>query len=460
MDKKQLWQAVSEELKLTLSKPTFSAWFNQTQINKINKLSKRKQQVEIIVPNSFIQETLEGRYKSQIKEIIDRITDKENTIVFTVKLINKRITKEKTLGPLFSKDLEKQQELAVLKAIRRAGLREDFTFKNFAVSSTNEVAYAAAQSVAKNPGKMYQLLFLYGGVGVGKTHLMQAIGHIILEKNPQTSVVYCTGEEFTNEIIQAIQTKTTQFFRQKYRSAKTLLIDDIQFIGGKDAVQEEFFHTFNTIYKAKGQVILTSDRLPHEIEGLEDRLRSRFEGGLSIDIQQPNFELRTAILLIKANQWKQSLPMDAAQMIAANFESTRALEGFLMRLITESLRKGEPISPSMVQSLLGEKKDEKELRKNIKPEEILEKVCLYFDLKLNTLKGQKRKQEIVVPRQIAMYLLKTELKLPFIKIGEIFGGKDHTTVMYAVEKIGKQMTISESLRLDINTIHKNIFGKK
>jgi len=459
MDKKQLWQAVSEELKLILSRATFSAWFNQTQINQITRLAKNKQQIEIIVPNSFIQETLEGRYKKPIKEIVDRITDKENIIVFVVKTIIRRVLKEKTLGPLFSKDLEKEQKRAILKAIRRAGLREDFTFENFAVSSTNEVGYAAAQSVAKNPGKMYQLLFLYGGVGVGKTHLMQAIGHTILQDNPLTPVVYCTGEEFTNEIIQAIQTRTTHLFRQKYRSAKALLIDDIQFIGGKDAVQEEFFHTFNTIYKAKGQVILTSDRLPHEIEGLEDRLRSRFEGGLSIDIQQPNFELRTAILLIKASQWKQPLPMDVAQMIAANFESTRALEGFLMRLITESLRRSEIISPSMVQSLLGDKKETDEIKKNVKPDEVLEKVCFYFDLKLNTLKGQRRKQEIVVPRQIAMYILKTELKLPYIQIGKIFGGKDHTTVMHAVEKISKLMGISESLRLDVNSLHKDIFGE-
>jgi chromosomal replication initiator protein len=454
MDEQKLWKAVLEELQLTLSKANFSAWFSQTDLIKVKKISADKQTAQIGVPNPFVKETIKKKYLSDVQKIINRITDKETTVDLKIQTTKTRKPK-KDLGPLFEK--EKQQQTKVRRKIRQIGLKEDYTFETFAVSSTNEAAYAAAQSVAKNPGMTYQLLFLYGGVGVGKTHLMHAIAHQIIEDAPEKKSVYCTGEEFTNEIIEAIRKKSTSSFRKKYRSAKILLIDDVQFIGGKDAVQEEFFHTFNAIHRAKGQIIITSDREPHEIEGLEDRLRSRFEGGLAIDIQRPNFELRTAILLIKSRQMDNPIPMDVAQIVAANIESTRALEGFLMRLITEGQRKGESITPEFTRSLMGKTKKEKAKKKHTSAKEVIREVADYFDLKIKQLKGRRRKKEIVVPRQVAMYLLRTEMGVPFMKIGDLFGGRDHTTAMHAVEKITKELSISESLRLDVASLKKKLF---
>jgi len=459
MNKKDLWQAVLTELQLTLSKPTFSSWFVKTQILNINKITKDRQIVEIGVANPFVKNTIEERYFGQIKEILDRVTKLKNEPKFIISsVLENQLTKIKE-GPLFSLDYDKEKQEDIQKAVLRAGLRPDFTFENFAVSSSNEVAYAAAQAVAKNPGKAYHLLFLYGGVGVGKTHLMQAIARLILENNPRTTIVYNSAEEFTNEIINAIRSKSTPVFRQKYRPAKIMLIDDVQFIAGKNTVQEEFFHTFNTIHRGGGQIILTSDHLPDEIEGLEDRLRSRFEGGLTIDIQQPNFELRTAILLIKAKQLGKTLPMDVAQLIAANVASTRKLEGVLIRIITEGEAKKQPITPEWVQKLLGKVSNGKTIDKQlVKPKEVLSTVADCFNLKIGQLKGQCRQKPIVVPRQIAMYLLKTELHLPLIKIGEMFDNRDHTTVMHSVEKITKEVLISEEIRGNLETIKKRLWG--
>lgn len=461
MNKKDLWQAVLTELQLTLSKAIFSAWFAKTKILTIKKIGKKRQIIEVAVANPFAKNTIEERYLGQVKEILDRITSFKNELKFVVKpeAVNHQTPTPRPTGPLFSLDYDKEKKVMIKKAIEKVGLRPDFTFESFAVSSTNEVAYAAAQAVAKKPGKAYHLLFLYGGVGVGKTHLMQAIGHRILEQKPKTQIIYSTAEEFTNEIIHAIRTKSTSLFQKKYRSAKILLIDDVQFIGGKERVQEEFFHTFNTIHRAGGQIVLTSDKLPDEIEGLENRLRSRFEGGLTIDIQQPNFELRTAILLIKAKQWGKALPMDVAQLIASNIKSTRKLEGFLVRLITESETKKQPITPSMAQNLLGKVTNKKTIRKRLpKPKEILNTVASYFNLKVSQLRGPRRIKTIVVPRQIAMYLLRTELRIPLVKVGEIFGGRDHTTVMHSVEKIKKEVLISEALRLDLEALKKRLYG--
>ncbi len=460
MDKQKLWKSVLEELQISLSKASFSAWFAQTQILDLKNGEKNShQKIEIGVPNPFVKETIKNKYNNQIKEILDRITRKNNLLSFTIKTHTKQGESDE-LGPLFNKkkktDKEKKHD-PTKRVIQKSGLKEDYTFKTFAVSSTNEAAYAAAESVAKNPGMTYQLLFLYGGVGVGKTHLMHAIGHQVIQDDPKTKLVYCTGEEFTNEIIEAIRKKSTSNFRRKYRSAKLLLIDDIQFIGGKDAVQEEFFHTFNTIHRAKGQIIITSDRDPHEIKGLEDRLRSRFEGGLAIDIQRPNFELRSAILLIKSKQRNIHLPMDVAQLIAANIESTRALEGFLMRLITEAQRQNSPINPEMANALLGKTKKEKAQKKHTTAKDIMRQVSDFYDLKIKDLKGKRRKKEIVVPRQIAMYLLRTEMGVPFMKIGDLFGGRDHTTAMHSVEKITNELSNSESLRVDIAALKKQLF---
>ena len=287
MDKEKLWQTVLENLKINLSPASFTTWFTNTHITKIQSLDQDRQIIEIGCPNPFAQSTIENRYYGLIKQALDQTTKKKTDLIFIIKQAPSKETKIKQEAPLLKIPKQKPE---INQAIERVGLRPDFTFDSFAVSSTNQMAHAAAQAVAQSPGKSYNPLFLYGGVGVGKTHLMQAIANAVLIRNSRAKIVYCSGEEFTNEIVQAIRRKTTDEFKKKYRQVKILLVDDIQFIAGKEKAQEEFFHTFNAIWQAGGQVILTSDQRPEDINKLEDRLRSRFEGGLTIDIQNPDSE--------------------------------------------------------------------------------------------------------------------------------------------------------------------------
>lgn len=445
MINESLWKNVLEEIKLSVSKAIFQTLFQNTSLTNLeNNIAT------IGCPSSYIQGLVESRYYSLIKDILDRQTKQNNSLVFTVKPLTRTSV---DLGPLFTQavSLESNQPIFSIN------LRKDYTFESFAVSSANQLPYAAATAVAKNPGNAYNPLFLWGGTGVGKTHLMQAIGHEILKNKPQTKIIYCMGEEFTNEIINAIRSKTTDSFKRKYRTTKVLLLDDVQFIAGKTTVQEEFFHTFNTLQREGGQIILTSDRPPEEIPKLEERLRSRFEGGLIIDIPQPDFELRTAILLIKAKQRGIDLPMDIAQSISANIDSVRKIEGFLIRLMTEIEAKKISLTPELVNSLLGKStEDNGRLKKQIKPKDIIEIVAEYYNLKTSQLKSPTRLKNIVLPRQVLMYLLRTELSIPLMEVGNLLGGRDHTTIIHGVEKITNLLSINEDLRVDISGIKQKI----
>lgn len=454
MDKTRVWSAVLEDLKINLSSASFSTWFPHTFVVEFSVVDQARQICKIGCPNPFVRDTVENRYYGLIKEALDRITEKKNDLVFLVKQIEGKQS-EKKESPLFEKTDEGSD---FRQSLEKLGLRLDFNFENFAVSSTNQMAHAAALAVAKSPGKAYNPLFLYGGVGVGKTHLMQAVAQEILKHNLRMKIIYCTGEEFTNEIVNAIRRKTTDEFKEKYRSAKLLMVDDIQFIAGKERVQEEFFHTFNSVWRAGGQIILTSDRKPDEITQLEDRLRSRFEGGLTIDIQPPDFELRTAILLIKAQQKKFPLPMDVAQLIAGNITSTRKLEGFLIRVMTEVKTKNIPLTPEFVSALLGQTSGEVISHRIVKPKEVISAVGFWYNLKMADLCGPRRLKSMAGPRQVLMYILRTELKIPLMEIGQILGGRDHTTVMYGVEKITNTLPTSEQLRVDITGIKQKLYG--
>lgn len=458
MDKDKLWQIVLENLKLSLSSANFATWFPQTFINEIKEVDKNHQIIEIASPSSFIKDTIENRYYGLIKEALDKTTKKKNDLAFVVKQVKGERAKrrEGKREPLFEK--AKPEKSTAQEAIVRAGLRPDFNFEAFAVNTTNQMAHAAARAVSESPGKAYNPLFLYGGVGVGKTHLMQAIGSTVLERRPRLNIIYCMSEEFTTEIVDAIRKKTTKQFKDKYRSARVLLIDDIQFIAGKTTVQEEFFHTFNAIWRAGGQIVLTSDRRPDEISSLEDRLRSRFEGGLTIDIQDPDFELRTAIVLIKAQQRGIKLPMDIAQLIAGNITSTRRLEGFLIRLVTEADTKKEPLTPELTSALLGTTNAELMPKRLVKPKEVLTAVVNFYNFKNKDLLGPRRPKKLALARQVLMYLLRTELKMPLMEIGQFLGNRDHTTIMYGVEKITKLLPESEELRVDIAGIKQKLYG--
>lgn len=454
MENKALWKAVLAELQLSVSASIFNTWLKGLEL-----LAFQGGVATIGCSSPYSRDMVEQRYYALIKATLDKITKQQTSIVFSVTMHKQSGEKEPELmGPLFS-SLDSKQTKS--RALHEAHLRPDFTFETFAVSSSNEMAYAAATAVARTPGSSYNPLFLYGGVGVGKTHLMQAIGHRVVEEKPDVKVIYCMGEEFTNEIIDAIRTKATKRFNDRYRSAGLLLIDDIQFIAGKTAVQEAFFHTFNTIYREGGQIVLISDRPPAEIAKLEDRLRSRFEGGLLIDIGEPNFELRTAILLIKAKQLGLALPMDMAQLVAANIPSTRRLEGVLRRILSEVEIRKIPVSPELVEHVLG--KDTENTRRAtqkrpINPQDVINIVASYFNVKPTALKGIKRDRPVARPRQVLMYLLRTEFRVPLMEIGNLIGGRDHTTIMHGVEKITTLISTSEGLRGDIESIRKRIYG--
>jgi chromosomal replication initiator protein len=370
----------------------------------------------------------------------------------------KPTTKKADEGPLFAH--QQQQQTDLQWAIQRVGLREDFVFETFAVSSSNEMAHAAAQAVARDLGKAYHPLFIFGGVGVGKTHLMQAVAIEALRQDSESKMIYCMGEEFTNEIIDAIQQKTTREFKQRYRQVGGLFIDDIQFIAGKTTVQEEFFHTFNAILKGGGQVVMTSDRPPSEINMLEARLRSRFEAGLLVDIGNPDFELRSAIVLIKAKQRNMALTMEMAQMVAGNIESARQIEGFLVKLTTAINLHRRELNNELVLSLLGKHSAGADAAAPppMRPMEVMRGVADYFNIPLKILRGGGRAQKVVGPRHISMYLLRVDYRLPLMEIGDLFSGRDHTTIMHAVEKVTQQLHSSERLRLDISQVRQRIYG--
>jgi len=456
MDKDSLWSAVIAEMELSLSPGNFTTWVSPLKAIKLKKLGEGKILIEVSCPSVFHKNQVGERYVGQIRAAAEKKLKKKCEIKLRVRQDKKE--KKEAADDLFSIDTDKLAQEAYEEAVARVGLTAGFTFENFAVSSSNEVAHAAAKTAAKKPGQVYHLIFIYGGVGVGKTHLMQAVGHAILKKNPDASLVYCTGEEFTNEIIEAIRNRTTVMFRQKYRRARILFLDDVQFIGGKETVQEEFFHTFNAVHKEGGQVILTSDRLPSEIAGLEDRLRSRFEGGLTVDIQEPGFELRTAILLIKAEQMKMELPMRVAQAIAANVESTRRLEGMLMRLSSELAARKEPLTEELAMALLGKINGEAEsLRKRATPGQVVKAVSEYYQIRLSDIRGSRRLKAMTLARQVAMYLLRKELLLPLKEVGRLLGGRDHTTVLHGQDKVARLLPKSEQLRVDVATIRKWLY---
>jgi chromosomal replication initiator protein len=295
-------------------------------------------------------------------------------------------------------------------------------------------------------------LFMWGGVGVGKTHLMHAVGQYLLNIDTSLHIVACTGEQFTNDIVEGIKTKTTQKVREKYRKVSVLLLDDIQFIAGKDTVQEEFFHTFNTLVNAGSQVILTSDQPPSEISRLEERLRSRFEAGLIVDISPPDFELRCAIVEIKAKEKGLILDSDLAQLIAANVDSARKMEGVLTALIMKAKLNKLPVTKDLVETILGKGEEMGDTRSKVTAHEMINAVSKYFSVGKKELLGTSRVKTIAQPRQILMYLLRTQLGLPFEEVGRLIGGRDHTTVMHAVDKITHLASANVNIRTDLQGI--------
>jgi chromosomal replication initiator protein len=447
LDVSRIWTEASGTLKASLGDTVFETW-----ITPLKPKSQSGLQFVIEAPDGFFKEWVERHYRQVIQESVRKATGE------MTELLVEALAKSTAGGQKPALDMGR---LRAVEARDNLLLNPRYTFDNFVLGPSNRHAHAYSAAVADSPGKTYNPLFIYGGVGVGKTHLMHAVANAILARKPQTRVVYCMGEEFLNEIVEAIQTKTARLFKQKYRTAQLLLVDDVQFIAGKQTAQEEFFHTFNTVHREGGQIILISDRSPSEISKLEDRLRSRFEGGLTVDIGPPDFELRIAIINIKSAALGISVPQEAARLIAANLSDIRAIEGFLRRLTTETAMRGETITADLVSSLLSIKPGEGEEKKparRVSPQELLEAVALYFGIKTTAIKSAKRDRPLARPRQIYMYLCRTEIGLTLDDIGGTLGGRDHTTVMHGVETITREMSTNERLRSSVEGIKQKVWA--
>ncbi len=460
---RKLWNETLDTIRVSVSTANFTTWFVSTVIISLRKVGTDRQIIEIGCPSSYTADALEKRYFGLIQETLNKITGIKNDLIFTVHSLPANNRQLKNDSPLFSSGSVLSETDNYSQSLHRAKIREGFTFENFAVSSSNQLAHAAAEAVSKNPGKAYNPLFLWGGVGVGKTHLMLAVGRQVLLENQEAKTLYCVSEEFTNEIVEAIRTKTAQRFKDRYRKLQLLMVDDVQFIAGKDKVQEEFFHTFNAILHEGGQVILTSDRPPHEISKLEDRLRNRFEAGMVVDISPPDFELRAAITLIKAKDRGFDLSMESAQLIAANLDSPRRIEGFLTRLLGENSGDIEKTSPEFINKLLrktngSDNENSHFTKKQVIPNDVIESIALHFSIRRRKLLGASRARPFAHPRQILMYILRTELGMTFDEVGHTTGGRDHTTVMHAVNKISNSLPVNPKLQEDILGIKTSLWG--
>lgn len=455
-DKNLIWENALEEIKLSVSTAVFQTLFANIQ------LSIQEDKISVISPNSYVNDMLKRRYLSLLKSSLEhQLKTSDFDITFS---IQKTSQVQQDSGPLFSeKNIQgsqidnnvSDQTDNNIEYDPRSGLHPKFTFENFVVGNSNNFAFAAAQGIVKNPGSVYNPFFLWGGVGVGKTHLMQAIGHELVKNNHRCKILYTTTEAFTNDLVNAIRNKDMTKFKQKYRNLDALLLDDIQFISGKQYVQEEIFHTFNNLHIANKQIILTSDRKPEEIQKIEDRLSSRFMGGLTVDIQAPDYEMRMAILNQKAEQVKLTLPQEAISFIAETIESnTRELEGFLIQISALAQTKESNLTLDDVKNFFGIKKESSKKRPHYR--RVISIVSKAFGVKTSDICGKGRKKEIVVARHVAAYLLRKELDMPLQKVGKLLGDRDHTTIMHAEEKISRSFSTNQQLRHQIIQIQKSI----
>lgn len=437
-----LWNTVLSDLQLDVTKGAFLMYLKQTKLESIEDKT-----ATISTPTFIIASQVEKKYGSIIKTALEKKSGIENlNLRFTYGKSSIKPTKSDP-GPLFD-------NTPIARSINPR-IKPEYTFETLAVSDSNQLAYTACKTVATSPGSKYNPLFMYGTVGVGKTHLMHAIANEVFAKNPMAKILYLTTEEFTNEVVEAIMNKSTQNVRRKFRQTNLLLLDDIQFLTGKEKVQEELFHTFNALIDGGGQIVFSSDRPPSELKKIEARLASRFEGGLTVDIQPPDFELRAAILLIKARKHGIELTTDTAKTIAERVENTRALEGFLLKIATSQASKKRPITHEETLLLLGEKVDKS---KFLHPDDIISAICNFYNIKSTQLKGERRSAIFVKPRQICMYILKEDVGLSLVEIGNLLGGRDHTTVMHGIDKTAEKLSVDTRLSDEVKAIRDIIAG--
>lgn len=451
MNEQELWQIVLGDIEPQISKANFITWFKNTYIT-----SKREGVVSVAVPNAFSREWLENKYN---KYILRSLRDTANDIKEVRYVIeNKKpvilVSSGQTIDINKQDAEEVQLQFEELEVDKGTNLNPKYSFDNFVVGPSNELAHAAAVSVSKKPGVLYNPLFIYGGVGLGKTHLLQAIGNTLAKSGKK--VAYMTSERFTSEFIASIHNKDVESFKTKLRSKDILIIDDIQFIAGKDQTQEQFFHLFNDLHERDKQIILSSDRTPRSISTLEERLRSRFEGGMLVDIGYPNYETRFAILKIKLKNKEVALPENVLDYIANNIQKNiRELEGALNLVIASSRLNNNEATLEQVKKVLSHITSKPQ--KPINYKKIFKIVADFYEISEKDLISKNRKREVVLPRQIAMFLIRNELNSSYPSIGEKFGGKDHTTVMYACEKIEREMNLDTNLEQEVNIIKQQIY---
>jgi chromosomal replication initiator protein len=455
-----VWLEAQANLKKVLTAQTYTTW-----IDPMRFLGATDDTIVLEVPSSFFQKWVTDKYLAMIKEAISAVNPKSYQIEFHIAESrpdqDPEAAPEPESKPARDKDKDKDKEKERDKDKDKKpdfapNLNPKYTFESFVCGASNQFAYAASQAVANKPATNYNPLFIYGGVGLGKTHLVNAIGNQILAKNPKAKICYYSSEKFMNEMINCLRYKKMEEFRNKFRKMDLLLIDDIQFMAGKEATQEEFFHTFNALYESHKQIVVTSDKFPKDIPGLEERLRSRFEWGLIADIQPPDIETKIAILKKKSDLHQVHLPDDVALFLAAGATSNiRELEGMLIRLEAFASLTGNDITLSMAREVMKDIIVEK--TREITVEMIQKHVADHFRIKVSELKSDKRIKTLVVPRQIAIYICRELTKASYPEIGEKFGGKDHSTIIHSVKKIEKQMAGDPDFRGTVEDIKKRLF---
>lgn len=450
-----LWQSVLGEIELTVSHGNFTTWFKNTEL-----VSQFGNELTVAVPNVFAIRQFEVKFDQNIKDILTRNGISNPSIKYVVKGTKKRVITRETTGESDAARDSQITELLTKAPVKAAtpsnSLNPRYTFESFIVGGSNDLAFAAAQAVATNPGQKYNPLFLYGGVGLGKTHLAQAVGHQILKRDASARVLYISSETFVNEFLDYIRFKK-KGFSDKYRNVDVLIVDDMQFIAGKEKTQEEFFHTFNALHQANKQIIITSDKPPRSIPTLTERLRSRLEWGMAIDIQMPDFETRCAIVQTKAGMSGITLDQETVEYLAKNIKTNvRELEGALNQLLAYAEMRGVPADISTAEGLLGNVKHARP--QHVTAKQIIDKTAKHFGIESKEICGAKRDKHIVVPRQIAMYLLRSELHMSFPKISQELGRKDHTTAIHSIEKIEKAIKLDFMIREQVVEIREKLYA--
>lgn len=458
LEPSNFWHAVCGELEVQMTPASFAGWIKPCFFRSVTPIDSERIIVELAAPSSYHLKTVDEKYFALIRQVAEKVSGKKCEMAMVVEDRKQREVKDKREEYSSDNQPLKVSLFTPQEDNKQVGsnLNPKYLFDSYVVGNPNKLAFAAAKAVAENPGSRHNPLFIYGGVGVGKTHLMHAVGHELVRKGVG-KIVYVTSEQFTNDLVSSFRSKMTEAFKKKYRQVGALLIDDVQFFAGKESTQEEFFHTFNELTMKGAQIIMTSDRKPQEILGLEDRLISRFLGGMAVDIGLPDYEMKLAILRQKAVDLKVEIDDDTFNLIANSMNTNaRELEGTFVKLATMASISGGVLTKEMVQETMGLPAVSVKSVK-VRPIKVISTVAKYFDYKNKDLLGSSRKADLIIARHITMFLLRDTLGLQFTKVGELMGGRDHTTVMHAVEKIEGEIQNNSDIRRKVMAVKQALY---